>query len=87
MCIDYRRLNQETRKYHFSFTFMDQMLERLAGQTYYCFFKGYSGYNQIVVNPTDQKNIAFTCLFRVFSYRMIMHYSFHFSKVHAFYIL
>jgi len=30
---------------------MDQMLERLAGKIYYCFLDGYSGYNQIVVNP------------------------------------
>jgi len=45
MCIDYRRLNQATRKNHFPLTFMDQMLERLAGQGFYCFLDGYSGYN------------------------------------------
>ena len=32
MCINYRRLNQATRKDHFPLPFMDQMLERLAGQ-------------------------------------------------------
>ena len=31
------------------------MLERLEGKTYYCFLDGYSGYNQIVVNPEDQE--------------------------------
>ncbi|MCI52343.1 reverse transcriptase, partial [Trifolium medium] len=32
MCIDYKRLNTATRKDHFPLPFMDQMLERLAGQ-------------------------------------------------------
>ncbi|MCI41557.1 reverse transcriptase [Trifolium medium] len=53
MCIDYRRLNSATRKDHFLLPFMDQMLERHAGQAYYCFLDGYSGYNQIVVDPAD----------------------------------
>jgi len=69
MCIDYRKLNQATRKDHFPLSFMDQMLERLAGKTYYCFLDGYSGYNQITVDPQDQEKTAFTCPFGVFTYR------------------
>nr|GFB50884.1 DNA-directed DNA polymerase [Tanacetum cinerariifolium] len=37
VCIDYRKLNETTRKDHFPLPFMDQMLERLAGNEYYCF--------------------------------------------------
>jgi hypothetical protein len=48
---------------------MDQMLERLAGQAYYCFLDGYSGYNQINVDPGDQEETAFTCPFGVSAYR------------------
>ena len=51
MCIDYRRLNTATRKDHFPLPFIDQMLERLAGHEYYYFLDGYSGYNQIAVDP------------------------------------
>jgi len=69
MCIDYRKLNQATRKDHFPLPFMDQMLERLAGKTYYYFLDGYSGYNQITVDPQDQEKTAFTCPFGVFAYR------------------
>ena len=69
MCIDYRRLNQATRKDHFPLPFMDQMLERLAGQAYYCFLDGYSGYNQIAVDPADQEKTAFTCPYGVYAYR------------------
>jgi hypothetical protein len=69
MCIDYRRLNSATRKDHFPLPFMDQMLERLAGQAFYCFLDGYSGYNQIAVAPNDQEKTAFTCPFGIFAYR------------------
>ncbi|XP_052113796.1 uncharacterized protein LOC127744942 [Arachis duranensis] len=69
MCIDYRRLNDATRKDHFPLPFIDQMLERLAGHAYYCFLDGYSGYNQIVVDPMDQEKTSFTCPFGVFAYR------------------
>nr|GEZ33925.1 reverse transcriptase domain-containing protein [Tanacetum cinerariifolium] len=43
VCIDYRKLNEATRKDHFPLLFMDQMLERLAGNEYYCFLDGFSG--------------------------------------------
>ncbi|GJR84412.1 hypothetical protein Tco_0155197 [Tanacetum coccineum] len=42
VCIDYRKLNDATRKDHFPLPFMDQMLERLAGNEYYCFLDGFS---------------------------------------------
>ncbi|GJS35255.1 reverse transcriptase domain-containing protein [Tanacetum coccineum] len=44
VCIDYRKLNEATRKDHFPLPFMDQMLERLAGNEFYCFLDGFSGY-------------------------------------------
>ncbi|GJW87931.1 reverse transcriptase domain-containing protein, partial [Tanacetum coccineum] len=37
VCIDYRKLNEATRKDHFPLSFMDQMIERLAGNEFYCF--------------------------------------------------
>nr|GEV56008.1 reverse transcriptase domain-containing protein [Tanacetum cinerariifolium] len=36
-------LNEATRKDHFPLPFMDQMLERLARNEYYCFLDGFSG--------------------------------------------
>jgi len=68
VCIDYRRLNKETRKDHFPLTFIDQILERLAGHNYYCFLDGYSGYNQIAIAPEDQEKTTFTCPFGTFAY-------------------
>nr|GFB89754.1 reverse transcriptase domain-containing protein [Tanacetum cinerariifolium] len=49
VCIDYRKQNEATRKDHFPLPFMDQMLERLAGNEYYCFLDGFSGQNASTV--------------------------------------
>jgi len=72
MCINYRKLNEATRKDHYSLPFMNQMLERLAGQSFYYFLDGYSGYNQIAVDPQDQEKTTFTCPFGVFAYRRML---------------
>nr|URM60731.1 ZF-HD family protein [Gymnema sylvestre] len=69
VCIDYRRLNQATRKDHFPLPFIDQMLERLAGKSHFCFLDGYSGYHQIHIAPEDQEKTTFTCPFGTFAYR------------------
>ena len=41
VCIDYRRLNEVTRKDHFPLPFIDQLLERVSGHPFYCFLDGY----------------------------------------------
>jgi len=69
VCIDYRKLNSHTWKDHFPLPFIDQILERLASQSYYCFLDGYSGYNQVAVDPQDQEKTTFTCPFGTFAYR------------------
>ncbi|CAL9024825.1 unnamed protein product [Prunus brigantina] len=69
ICIDYRKLNTATSKDHFPLPFIDQMLERLAGHSHYCFLDGYSGYNQIAIAPEDQEKTTFTCPFGTFAYR------------------
>nr|GEV34957.1 retrovirus-related Pol polyprotein [Tanacetum cinerariifolium] len=43
VCIDYHTLNEATRKDHFPLPFMDQMLERLARNQYYCFLDDFFG--------------------------------------------
>nr|GEY33984.1 reverse transcriptase domain-containing protein [Tanacetum cinerariifolium] len=69
VCIDYRKLNEATRKDHFPLPFMDQMLERLAGNEYYCFLDGFSGYFQIPIDPKDQEKATFTCPYGTFAYK------------------
>lgn len=69
VCIDYHKLNDATRKDHFPLPFMDQMLERLAGNEYYCFLDGFSGYFPIPIDPQDQEKTTFTCPYGTFAFR------------------
>nr|GEZ28314.1 DNA-directed DNA polymerase [Tanacetum cinerariifolium] len=45
------------------------MLERLAGNEYYCFLDGFSGYFQIPIDPNDQEKTMFTCPYGTFAYK------------------
>ncbi|GJW31534.1 hypothetical protein Tco_0051566 [Tanacetum coccineum] len=52
--------------------FIDQMLERLCGNEYYCFLDGFSGFFQIPIAPEDQEKTTFTCPYGTFIYRRIL---------------
>lgn len=69
MCIDYRKLNKATHKNHFPLPFIDQMLERLAKHSHFCYLDGYSGFFQIPIHPDDQEKTTFTRPYGTFSYR------------------
>ncbi|GJT37122.1 reverse transcriptase domain-containing protein [Tanacetum coccineum] len=69
VCINYHKLNEATQKDHFLLPFMDQMLERLAGNKFFCFLDGFSGYFQIPIEPVDQEKTTFTCPYRTYAYK------------------
>nr|GEV53980.1 reverse transcriptase domain-containing protein [Tanacetum cinerariifolium] len=69
--IDYQKLNDATHKDHFTLPFMDQMLEHLAGNEFYCFLVGFSGYFQIPINPQDREKTTFTYPYGTFAYHMM----------------
>jgi hypothetical protein len=69
MCIDYRKLDKDTWKDHFPLPFNDEMLERLANHSFFCYLDGYSGYHQILIHPDDQSKTTFTCPYGTFAYR------------------
>ncbi|GJY18873.1 reverse transcriptase domain-containing protein [Tanacetum coccineum] len=48
---------------------MDQMLERLKGNKYFCFLDGFSGYFQILIDLMDQEKTTFTYPFGTYAYR------------------
>nr|GEZ62581.1 reverse transcriptase domain-containing protein [Tanacetum cinerariifolium] len=57
VCIDYRKLKEATRKDHFPLPFMDQMLERLAGNQYYCFLNGFFGCMMAIFHDMIEKTM------------------------------
>ncbi|RDY13997.1 Retrovirus-related Pol polyprotein from transposon 17.6, partial [Mucuna pruriens] len=57
-----------TRKDHFPFPFIDQVLEKLVGKSHYCFLDGFSKYMQIHIALEDQYKTTFTCPFGTFAY-------------------
>nr|XP_009766710.1 PREDICTED: uncharacterized protein LOC104218013 [Nicotiana sylvestris] len=68
VCMDYRKLNSATCKDHFPMPFIDQMLDRLVGRSFYGFLDGYSGYNQINIALEDQEKTTFTCPYGTFAF-------------------
>ena len=71
VCIDYRNLNVIMKKDYFPLIFIDQILDRLASQSYFCFLDGYSGYNKIAINPDNQEKTMFTYPFGTFAFRQM----------------
>ena len=69
VCIDYIKLNTTTRKDHYPLPFIDEMLDRLARHSHYCFLDGYNGYNQIVIALEDQEKTTFTYPYGNFAFR------------------
>nr|GEV83996.1 hypothetical protein [Tanacetum cinerariifolium] len=57
VCIDYKKLNDATRKDHFPLPFMDQMVERLAGNEFYCFLDGFFDVIAKLPYPTIMKGV------------------------------
>ncbi|GKB64768.1 reverse transcriptase domain-containing protein [Tanacetum coccineum] len=45
------------------------MVERLAGNKYFWFLDGFSGYFQIPIDPMDHEKTMFTCPFETYAYK------------------
>jgi hypothetical protein len=43
ICNDYWKLIKATQKDHFPLPFINEMLERLVNQSFFCYLEGYSG--------------------------------------------
>jgi hypothetical protein len=69
MCINYRKLSKAPQKDYFPLPFVDEMLERLANHSFFCYMDGYSSYHQILIHPNDQSKTTFTCPYGTFAYR------------------
>jgi hypothetical protein len=67
-CIHNSKLKAFTRKDHIPPPFIDPLVARSAGYSYYYVFDGYSSYNHVTLDPGKQENTTLTSTFGVFSY-------------------
>ena len=58
-CVDYRRLNEVTRKDAYPLSRIDSTLDALGGAKYFSTIDLASGYWQVQVDPSDQEKTAF----------------------------
>ncbi len=47
ICVDYWKLNSQTKKDIYSLHFLDLVLDTMVGHEMYSFMDGYNGYNQV----------------------------------------
>ena len=59
-CIDYRQLNLRTVKDSYALPRIDELIDNLAGNTYFSSLDMRSGYYQVEVEDNDQAKTAFT---------------------------
>mgnify|MGYP000043487131 CR=1 FL=1 len=66
VCVDYRKVNAAIVTDAFPLPFTDGVLDALAGHEVYSFLDGFSGYNQIRMQPDDQDKTTFVTEWGVF---------------------
>jgi hypothetical protein len=69
ICTDFCDLNKACPKDNFPTPFIDQIVNECTGCEAFSFMDGFSGYNQIQINPEDQKKTASICPWGTFAYR------------------
>ena len=67
-CIYNSKLKAITRKDHFPPPFIDPLVARSAGYSYYYEFDGYSSYNHVTLDPGKQENTTLTSTLGAFVY-------------------
>lgn len=68
ICVDYREMNIEINKYHFSLPFIDQVLDSLEGKQYFSLLDDFNGYNQIYIGLEDHDKTTLTYPWGNYSY-------------------
>ncbi|MCO5574905.1 hypothetical protein L7F22_028699 [Adiantum nelumboides] len=71
VCVDYRPLNEATKRDHFPLPFQDEILNEVAGHEKYTVCDGYSGYFQIRIAEEDQKKTTFITPWGCYAFRKV----------------
>ena len=58
VCINLKKVNATTIRDHYLLPIIDHVIECVVGAKVYSFLDGFSGYNQISIDPKDQHKTA-----------------------------
>ena len=71
VCINLKKVNAATIRDSYPLPITEHVLERVAGKKAYSFLDGFSGYNQVSIDPKDQHKTAFATEIGIFAYRVM----------------
>ena len=71
VCVNLKKVNAATICNHYPLPIIDHMIDRVAGAKAYSFLDGFSGYNQLSIDPRDQHKMAFAIDQGTFAYRVM----------------
>ena len=71
MCVNLKKVNAVTIGDNYPLLIAEHVIERVAGKEAYSFLDGFSGYNQVSIDPKDQHTTAFAMEWGIFAYRVM----------------
>ena len=71
MCVDFTDLNKACPKDSYPLPSIDSLVDNASGYATLSFMDAYSGYNQILMHPSDQNKTAFITDFGNYCYKVM----------------
>ncbi len=72
ICVDYHKLNAQTKKDPFSLPFLDWVLDLVVGHEMYSFMDGYNNYNQVKMAIEDKEKTTFILEWGAYAYNVML---------------
>jgi hypothetical protein len=69
LCVDFRNLNRASDKDNYPVPPMEQILQQVSGSERLSLLDGFSGYNQVLMSPSDQLKTTFRTPWGTYAYR------------------
>jgi len=71
ICVDYHKLNAQTKKDSLPLPFLDLILDSIVGYEMYSFMDNYSSYNQVKMAEESKDKMAFISEWGAYAYNIM----------------